>query len=302
MDWIAEHRRRIARLDRSFRAESFCAPRGSLVQLIEGVAVALHSQEHAEDSWRAFWGARITHEIEVWPGENSTVSEIVTALEHAVGEAVRRNRRMGTEVDPDERTLTLTAMSRDDDVAEAALALGFRPDGVTAWAPRARLERRLPTGAGPRIERTDDPNEIAHAMGKVQRFDGRFMAGFFERPTSEGFRRNYASAELERGTWAGVIREEGRPVSLLTLGAGEMLPNLAVGPAAHIGFVWTEPERRGRGYVGELLRAGLDAWDEGAQAVTVGYAINNPLTGPMWLGLGFRPAVTIYSLSNIPAG
>lgn len=72
---------------------------------------------------------RITHEIEVWPGEYSTVAEIVTALEHAVGEAVRRNRRMGTEVDPDDRTLTLTAMSRDDDVAEAALALGFRPMG-----------------------------------------------------------------------------------------------------------------------------------------------------------------------------
>lgn len=302
MDWIAEHRRRIARLDRSFRAESFCAPRGSLVQLIEGVAIALHSQEHAEDSGRAFWGARITHEIDIWPGENSTSAQIGAALRHAVGEAIRRNRRMGTEVGPDDRTLTLTAMSRDDDVAQAALEIGFRTEAVTAWAPRTCLENRLPPSRGPRVMRTDDPSEIAQAMGKVQRFDGRFMVGFRERPTSETSRRNYATAELERGTWAGVIREEGQAVSLLTLGAGEMLPNLAAGPAAHIGFLWTEPERRGRGYAGELLRAGLDAWDRDAEAVTVGYAANNPLSGPMWLGLGFRPAITVFSLSDIPAG
>ncbi|MDO5724598.1 MAG: hypothetical protein Q4P33_09435 [Flaviflexus sp.] len=302
MDWIAEHRRRIARLDRSFRAESFCAPRGSLVQLIEGVAIALHSQEHAEDSWRAFWGARITHEIEVWPGENSTVAEIGAALTHAVGEAVRRNRRMGTEVDARDRTLTLTAMSRDDDVAEAAIALGFRPDAVWAWTPRTRLEERLPTVRGVCVERTDDPSEIAETMGKVQRFDGRFMAGFRDRPTSEGYRFKYAMGELERGAWAGVIRVKGQTVSLCTVSAGDILPNLAVGPAAHIGFIWTEPQWRGRGYAGEMLRTGLDTWGRDAEAVTVGYAVNNPLSAPMWLGLGFRPAVTVYSLSTIPAG
>ena len=133
-------------------------------------------------------------------------------------------------------------------------------------------------------------------MGVI-RYDAQFGAAII-RPATEALVRAETQAALTaRPAWAWLAERDGRPVGLVHVQPPEHSSWIAgmtrPGVTVYLPTMFVRPGARGRGVGAALVRhvhGVLDA--RGVQTTLLHYALMNPLSGPFWNRMGYRPLWT----------
>ena len=96
-------------------------------------------------------------------------------------------------------------------------------------------------------------------------------------------------------------RARGRPVGLLVVEppgeAGWVAPMVKIQPAAYLQTMFVRPQERGTGVGAALVAAAHQALDRLAVRVTLlHHAQVNPVSGPFWSRMGYRPLWTTWEV------
>ncbi|GMV07976.1 MAG: N-acetyltransferase [Gemmatimonadota bacterium] len=195
----------------------------------------------------------------------------VTRMPLAAGEGVARALA--------ERYDRVPAVFGHADVAEAVAAAWVRLKGGTA---RTGLPQRIY-----RLDRVTFPEGVAGTMRAATEADlptvHLWGEGF-----AEDAGRAFATAPETRARWVAVgslflWEDGGEPVSMaLATGRTEN--------GVRIGYVYTPPERRGRGYASALTAAlSQRELDRGARFCVLYTDLGNPVSNRIYQRLGYRP-------------
>lgn len=200
-----------------------------------------------------------------------------------------------------ESAALLTWPSRDISGIRPMQRHGLQPFTVLA----ARRHRRgVPPSLPPRdvTIRLAEPQDIAAVVGLVMeehRYEEHFGGVFIQSDTAEQTRRVVARALVRRPSWIWLAERRGRPVGLVWVSpptrARWVGPLVRSGPAAYIGYAIVADEMRGQGIGTALINEAHQAMDSQGVAVTLlNYAVLNPVSGPFWHRMGYRPLWTTW--------
>jgi len=131
----------------------------------------------------------------------------------------------------------------------------------------------------------------------VIRYDEQF-GGAIWRPGTETLVRTEAKSALDRGSaWMWIAERSSKPIALVTVlppAASTWISNMTVlAPAAYLSTMYVVPEERGTGIAAALVRhahAELDA--QGIAVTLLHHSTVNPVSGPFWNRMGYRPLWT----------
>lgn len=202
-----------------------------------------------------------------------------------------------------ESAAQLTWPARDVAGVPALQAHGLQPYSVLA----ARERRRgVPPSLPPRdvairLADSQDLTQIVGLLMEEHRYEEFFGGVFIQPETAEQTRRVAARALSRWPSWVWLAERRGRPVGLVWVSPPDRArwaaPLVRSAPAAHIGYGVVAEEERGRGIgtalVGEAHQA-LDAYN--VQVTLLNYAMMNPLSGPFWSRMGYRPVWTTWEV------
>jgi len=185
---------------------------------------------------------------------------------------------------------------------------GLTPMSVLAVRP---AKRATPPGtAGGVTVRAAGPADLAVATGfemDVIRYDAQFGIGRVRPATEMLIREDLAVALNRQPSWIWLAEDErtGKPVGLLILQppeqAGWIAHAAAPAPVAYLATMFVQPGERGAGVGAALVREAHEAIDDyGAALTLLHYAQVNPVSGPFWSRMGYRPLWTYWEAS--PAG
>jgi GNAT superfamily N-acetyltransferase len=133
-------------------------------------------------------------------------------------------------------------------------------------------------------------------MGVIH-WDAQF-AGAVPRPATETLIREQAKASLgQRPGWIWLAERDRRPVGLLTVlppkDAGWVAPMTRPQGPAYLSSMFVRPAERGGGVATALVRQAHDELDARRVPVTLlDYSQVNPVSGPFWSRMGYRPLWT----------
>jgi GNAT superfamily N-acetyltransferase len=135
----------------------------------------------------------------------------------------------------------------------------------------------------------------------VIRYDVQFGVGRV-RPATEALVRQDMVSDLGRQPswiWLAEDKRTGEPAGLLILQppdqAGWIAPAAAPSPVAYLATMFVQPGGRGGGIGAALVgQAHAAADDSGAALTLLHYAQVNPLSGPFWSRMGYRPLWTLW--------
>ncbi len=199
------------------------------------------------------------------------------------------------EAEADDTAAVVTWPSRQASGVNALLRHGMQPIAVIAARPngRATSVSEAPgvtiREAGPR-----DVEAVAEMEMGVIRYDAHF-GGSVLRPATETLVREDAQARLAcRPSWTWLAERDGRPAALIVVHSPQEAAWISgltrPGPAAYLYAGFATPSERGSGAAAALVRhvhGYLDA--EGVAVTLLHYAVANPLSGPFWNRMGYRP-------------
>jgi GNAT superfamily N-acetyltransferase len=213
--------------------------------------------------------------------------------------------------------------SRDIAGVRALQRHGFLPMSVIA-ARRADPQAALQAArqAAPQAERAIPPENLGPADVRVAgsadvatavefqlgviRYDEQVGIGRI-RPATEALVRADLVATLARQpSWIWLAeRKRDEPLGMLILEPPEraawIAPATSVAPVAYLATMFVRPAQRGAGIGAALVREAHAAVDEHGVGVTLlHYAQVNPLSGPFWSRMGYRPLWTTWQTA--PAG
>jgi GNAT superfamily N-acetyltransferase len=199
--------------------------------------------------------------------------------------------------------------TRDTTGVRALRRHGLAPMAVIAARPAGRGITRGPTGA-PGAEggadaitvRRAGPADLTAAAAfqmDVIRYDEQFGVGRV-RPATEALVREDLIKDLNRQPswiWLAEDKRNGQPAGLLILQppaqAGWVAPAAGLAPVAYLATMFVQPGERGAGVGAALVNQAHQAADESGAALTLlHYAQVNPLSGPFWSRMGYRPLWT----------
>jgi GNAT superfamily N-acetyltransferase len=128
----------------------------------------------------------------------------------------------------------------------------------------------------------------------VIHYDAHF-GGAFPRPATPALTREATRQNLQhRPEWTWLAERRGRPVGLAVVeppAEAEWIAGLArQGRTAYLPSMFLSPEERGTGTGAKLIAHVHDALDaSGIDLTLLHYAQLNPLSGPFWHRMGYRP-------------
>jgi GNAT superfamily N-acetyltransferase len=133
-------------------------------------------------------------------------------------------------------------------------------------------------------------------MGVI-RYDAQFGAAIIRPPTEALVRAETQAALAARPAWAWLAEQDGQPAGLVHVQPPEHSGWIAgmtrPGVTAYLQTMFVRPGLRGSGVGAALVRhvhGVLDA--RGVQTTLLHYALMNPLSGPFWNRMGYRPLWT----------
>ncbi|MFD6951243.1 acetyltransferase [Nocardiopsis sp. TSRI0078] len=180
---------------------------------------------------------------------------------------------------------------------------GLQPYTVLA----ARQRRRgVPPSLPPRdvTLRLADRSDLTQVVGLLMeehRYEQHFGGVFLQSDTAEQTRKVAARALNRSRSWIWLAERRGRAVGLLWVSPPERsrwaksLVNAR--PIAHIGYGVVVAQERGNGIGTALVGQAHQALDSHGVGVSVlNYAAMNPLSGPFWHRMGYRPVWTTWEV------
>ncbi|HLU99054.1 MAG TPA: GNAT family N-acetyltransferase [Thermobifida alba] len=180
---------------------------------------------------------------------------------------------------------------------------GMQP--ATVMAVRRR-RRGVPPALPPRdvTIRLADLQDLAAVVSLVMeehRYEEHFGSVFIQPETAEQTRRVAARALSRNPSWIWLAERRGRPVGLVWVSpphrARWVAPLVNAAPAAYIGYGAVAEEERGQGIGTTLISHAHHALDtHGIEVTLLNYAVMNPLSGPFWHRMGYRPLWTTWEV------
>ena len=267
------------------------------------LAVCRH-QRIPDDSLNQTWGA--IHRFQLIPRVKGT--DTAPALDRILAQWRDHLATIPVARDDDSAAI-ITWPTRDITGVRALQRYGFQPMAVIA----ARLARRstpsVPASANGhdrgrlaiREARLDDFATVSEFEMGVVRYDANF-GGSVPRPATTTLLRADVRTRLSRTpTWTWLAERDGRPVSLITVqpphDATWLRPLTGKDRVAYLQTGFVVPDERGRGTGEQFVRYVHERLDEARIDLTLlHYAQVNPLSGPFWSRLGYRPLWTIWEV------
>jgi GNAT superfamily N-acetyltransferase len=259
-----------------------------------GFAVCRH-QYYPADSLLQTWGAATQFVLTPRLRERDTCPGLddLLAQWHDHLESIQ-------EAHTDDTAALVTWPSRDVTGVKALLKHGLQPMTVLAVrvAGRSVTAAAKPDGSLT-IRRATPRDEQAVAemeMGVIL-FDEQF-GGAVPRPATANLIRQSTQAALAKPcTWTWLAEKGGTPVGLLVVqppaDSTWVAAMTARTPAAYLATMFVKPAERGAGIATELVRKAHAELDEAGVAVTVlHHSQVNPVSGPFWNRMGYRPLWT----------
>lgn len=198
--------------------------------------------------------------------------------------------------------------SRDTTGVRALQRHGLTPMTVVGARPAKRaIAPGITAGVTVRAAGAADLTAaVGFEMGVI-RYDEQFGAGQV-RPATEQLIRERLVRDLNRQpSWIWLAEDErtGEPGGLLIMQpperAGWVAKAVALAPVAYLATMFVQPAERGAGVGAALVSEAHAAIDDLGAAVTLlHYAQVNPVSGPFWSRMGYRPLWTYWEVS--PAG
>ncbi|HLK02611.1 MAG TPA: GNAT family N-acetyltransferase [Streptosporangiaceae bacterium] len=190
--------------------------------------------------------------------------------------------------------------SRDTSGVLALLRHGLQAMTVLAARPAGRATPAgggVPAGVVIRPAVLTDLASVGAMELGVIRYDEQF-GGAFWRANTEDLIRTESRAALENcSAWMWIAERSGQAVGLVTAlppASSAWIANMTrPAPAAYLSTMYVVPGERGTGIAAALVRqvhAELDA--HGVAVTLLHHSIVNPLSGPFWNRMGYRPLWT----------
>jgi GNAT superfamily N-acetyltransferase len=190
----------------------------------------------------------------------------------------------------------ITWPSRDVTGVRALLKHGLQP--ITVLAARA-AGRPVPDGADPGVHiRKAGPADLDAVtemeMGVI-RWDAQF-GGAVPRPATAALVREQARTSLARGAWTWLAERGGQQIGLLAVLRPEeasWAASMTRSGVAYLQSMFVRQGLRGAGVGTALVMRAHQELDAARVPVTVlDYSQVNPVSGPFWSRMGYRPLWT----------
>jgi GNAT superfamily N-acetyltransferase len=181
---------------------------------------------------------------------------------------------------------------------------------VVAVRPAGRVtldaDSGTPAGVVIRAAGPDDLDAVTELEMGVIRFDAHFGAAIL-RPATEALVRGATRQALARPQdWVWVAERSGRLVGLVHVlppeESGWIAGMARPGTTAYLQSMFVRPDERGGGLGAALVKRAHDELDARGISITLlHYAQLNPLSGPFWSRMGYRPLWTGFQSSPAAA-
>jgi GNAT superfamily N-acetyltransferase len=265
-----------------------------------GLAVCRHEYVPA-DTLNQTWGAASRFSLVVRIRDSDTAA----ALDDLLGQW--RDHLAGLPgAGADDTAAMISWPSRDVTGVSALLRHGLQPLTVIAVRSAGPAEatpaeaaeaRARPGGLVIREAGPEDLAVVTEFELGVIRYDALFGAAIVRPATESLVRAETQVALAARPAWAWLAERDGRPVGLVHVqppGQSGWIAGMARGGVtAYLQTMFVRPGERGTGVGAALVRhahAVLDA--RGGPTTLLHYAQLNPLSGPFWNRMGYRPLWT----------
>jgi GNAT superfamily N-acetyltransferase len=205
------------------------------------------------------------------------------------------------EADNEDAAAMIEWPSRDISGVNALLKHGMQAITVMAVrsAGRAMLvaDAGLPADVVIREAGPDDLDAVTELEMGVIRFDAHFGAAILRTDTETLVREATRKALARRQAWVWVAERSGRPVGLVHVLPPDESAWIAgmtgPGSTAYLQSMFVGPHERGGGLGAALVKRAHDELDARGISITLlHYAQMNPLSGPFWSRMGYRPLWT----------
>lgn len=203
-------------------------------------------------------------------------------------------------------TASVNWPSRDTRGVPALRRHGLSPYVVIAARPAgARSPAAAPSGVTVRRATHRDVDALVRLNLGLLHFEADFGTAY-PRPEADGWLRAEVIRALDAAEpWLWVARRDGATVGAVEVqrpeAAGWMADFTSVRPMAYLGTLFVDPAGRGGGIGAALVAAAHRELDAAGVGVTLlHYAQVNPLSGPFWHRMGYRPVWTGWRAA--PAG
>lgn len=191
--------------------------------------------------------------------------------------------------------------TRDADGVLALLRHGLQPMAVIAGRPKGRPTPAKGIGAARgltiREAGPEDLDIVTELEMDVVRYDAHF-GGSILRPATEALVHAEVRAALRYApTWIWLAERGSEPVGVATVEPPEDAAWIAgmtrPGSTAYLRIGFVTPDERGGGVGAALVKRVHDELDaRGIEVTLLHYAQVNPLSGPFWSKMGYRPLWT----------
>jgi GNAT superfamily N-acetyltransferase len=195
----------------------------------------------------------------------------------------------------DDTAAVVTWPSRDATVVPALLRHGLQPMAVIAARPKGRATPAAPVpGVVIRQAEDGDIEALSEMHMALIVYDAQF-GGSVPRPATEALVLEDVRATVAREpSWTWLAERDRRPVGMVAVQPPREAAWIAgmtrAAPAAYLQAGYVVPGERGSGAAGMLTRHVHDFLDaEGIAVTLLHYAQVNPLSGPFWTRMGYRP-------------
>jgi len=259
-----------------------------------GLAVC-HHESVPDDTLAQTWGTATRFMLTLrlrTPGVQAADELLAQWRDHLAGLA---------EAAADDTSAIVNWPTREVSGVPSLLRHGLQPMAVVAGRPKgrpvpaegsARVADLVIRQAGP-----DDLDTVTELEMGVVRYDSHFGASI-PRPATEALVRAEVRAALRYvPAWIWIAERAGQPVGLTIVEppkdaawiAGMSRP----GSTAYLRIGYVRPDERGGGIGATLVRHVHDQLDaRGIEVTLLHYAQVNPLSGPFWNRMGYRPLWT----------
>jgi GNAT superfamily N-acetyltransferase len=193
--------------------------------------------------------------------------------------------------------------ARDVGGVLALLRHGLQPMAVIAGRPKGRPTPAEAVGEAPgldiRYAGPDDLDVVTELEMGVVRYDAHF-GGSIPRPATEALVRADARAALGHlPPWIWIAEQGGQPVGLTIVepprDAAWIAGMTRPGSTAYLQTMFVRQDERSGGIGAALVKHVHDELDaRGVEVTLLHYAQVNPLSGPFWNRMGYRPVWTTW--------
>jgi GNAT superfamily N-acetyltransferase len=260
-----------------------------------GFAVCRH-QSFPDDSLSQTWGTATRFALTPRLRDRDTAP----ALDDLLGQW-HHHLTERPETRPDDTSALVTWPARDVSGIRALLGHGMQPMTVLAArlagrpvpAERADVAVRHPT--------LDDLDAVAAMEMGVIRYDEQFGGSVPRSRTEELVWADTQIALGKQADWIWLAERAGRPAGLLVIqppaDATWVATMTGQHPAAYLSTLFVQPGERGTGTGTALVRHAHAQLDQHGVAVTLlHHSQVNPVSGPFWNRMGYRPLWTSWEV------